>query len=177
MSTSPPLPFQTKIYDIGICRLKDGTTAAATMTPLQAGDADRLGAAFADIDPWKRYPFQASSLSAYFSKVESDAPRFALRAGESLAGVVGLRLNWLRGPYLQFLGVLPAFQSAGLGALTLTWLAAEAKSSGARNVFVCASDFNAGAIAFYERNGFARVGDLDDLVQPGMTEVLLRRKV
>ena len=40
-----------------------------------------------------------------------------------------------------------------------------------------ASVFNADALRFYEMNGFARTGEIVDLVAPGTAEVLLRRRL
>jgi diamine N-acetyltransferase len=170
-------PFRAERYDIGESRVKGGAAASVTLTPLQEGEAQYLGDVFAAIDPWKSYPFTGAALAAYFAQLEPDAPRFALRLGDQLAGIVGLRLNWLRGPYLQFLGIMPAFQKAGLGKLSLDWIDHEARNGSAHNVFVCATDTNNKAIKFYEGHGFRRVGDLDGLVQPGKTEVLLRKKL
>ncbi len=168
-------PFGAERYDIGEARVKGGGTATVTLTPLQEGEAEVLGGVFASIDPWKSYPFTATALAAYFAQREADAPRFALRLGDDLAGLVGLRLNWLRGPYLQFLGIVPGFQMAGLGALALTWIDHEARSASIHNVFVCATDSNLNAIKFYKRHGYHHVGELAGLVQAGKTEVLLRK--
>jgi diamine N-acetyltransferase len=98
-----------------------------------------------------------------------------LRSGEDLVGAAGLRLNWLRGPYLQFLGLVPGFQGKGAGPLFLKWIDHEAHAAGQHNVFVCATDTNTRAITFYERHGYRQVGTLDGLVQPGTSEVLLRK--
>ena len=68
-----------------------------------------------------------------------------------LAGAIGVRRNWLRGPYLQFLGILPAFQRRGIGSVALDWFEGEARAAQAQNLWVAASDFNARALAFYER--------------------------
>ncbi len=53
----------------------------------------------------------------------------------------------------------------------------QARAAGDRNLWVCASDFNAAGIMFYERHGFSRVADLDGLVRDGRTEVLLRKRL
>jgi hypothetical protein len=42
---------------------------------------------------------------------------------------------------------------------------------------VCASEFNARAIEFYERHGFDRVGAIPDLISPGFAELLLRKRL
>lgn len=154
---------------------RDGRSLA--LGALVPTDCTQLATAFAGIDPWARYPYPADQLEAYFAGSTMDAPRFQILIGGVLAGAVGLKLDWLRGPYLQFLGLLPAYQNCGAGSLILEALDHAARQSQCRNVWVCASDFNAGALAFYERHGYAQVAALPDLVREGRTEVLLRRRV
>jgi ribosomal protein S18 acetylase RimI-like enzyme len=42
---------------------------------------------------------------------------------------------------------------------------------------VAASDFNSGALRFYERHGFVRVAALEGLVAEGRSEILLRKRL
>jgi diamine N-acetyltransferase len=97
--------------------------------------------------------------------------------GGEVAAVAGVRLNWLRGPYVQFLGVVPSYQKRKLGSAFLAWLAHEAKRHGEHNVWVLASNFNAGALRFYAANGFEKTGEIADLVATGTSEVLMRRRL
>ena len=147
------------------------------LSPISETTAKHLGEAFAAIDPWARYPYPASTLTAYFATVETQAPRYAIHAGDKLVGAIGLRSNWLHGPYIQFLGLLPGQQGVGLGGRVLTWCEEGARSRGARNLWVAASDFNTDAIGFYERFGFGRVAELDDMVRDGRNEVLFRKRL
>ncbi len=133
--------------------------------------------------PWqgsprgRRYAYPVSALSAYLGMDEPGAPRFSLRAGDALAGAVGLRLDWLRGPYLQLLGLLPGYQGRGSGAAVLAWIEREARAVSQQNLWVVASDFNSGALRFYERSGFTRVAALEALVAEGRDEILLRKRL
>jgi ribosomal protein S18 acetylase RimI-like enzyme len=161
------------------------------MIVLQPKDAGRLvaldtmtGAAahllsveLAAIDPWARYPYPASGLEAYLKGNEAGAPRYVIRADGAIAGALGIRENWLRGPYLQFLGILPEFQNHGLGRLALAWFEGSARARSERNLFVAASDFNSAAIRFYERHGFVRAALLDGLVRDDKCEILLRKRL
>ena len=133
---------------------------------------DALGA----IDPWKRYPYRSRDLARYFASGTADAPRFAIQVDGSIGGVLGLRREWLRGPYIQFLGILPAYQGLGIGTRILAWMEEEVRSH-ARSLWVCASDFNADAIRLYERQGFHRVVMIEDLVQDGRDEILMRKRL
>lgn len=144
---------------------------------LPPGESLRLGPLFANIDPWARLNYSGDALAGYLATIEKGAPRYAIMIGNEVAGAVGLRLNWLRGPYLQFLGILPAFQKRKLGSAVVAWLAHEAKRNGERNVWVMASDFNADALRFYEAHGFVRSSEIADLVGPGTKEILLRRNL
>jgi diamine N-acetyltransferase len=150
---------------------------ALTLSKITGSEAQELGARFAAIDPWARYPYPASALQSYFAADEPGAPRYGIRFGQALVGAIGIRFNWLHGPYIQFLGLLPREQARGIGGRVLKWLEWEARDHGARNLWVAASDFNADAIRFYEHHGFARIADLDGLVRDGKTEVLMRKRL
>lgn len=154
-----------------------GTGPRVIIGPLDPRDAAHLGEAFAAIEPWVRYPYPPSALAGYFAQTVPGAPHFAITCDGLLAGVAGLKLDWLRGPYIQFLGVLPAFQGKGLGGAALGWLIARAQAAGERNIWVCASDFNTAARRFYATHGFAEVAILPDLVRDGRDEILLRRSL
>lgn len=150
------------------------TITLGAMTPEAALE---LGQGFAAIDPWARYAFSAETLAAYLSAAEAGAARYAIFIDASVAGAVSIRSAWLRGPYLQFLGVLPAFQAQGAGQLVLAWFEGTARARGDRNLWVAASDFNVSALGFYEHHGFQRAARLDSLIEDGETEILMRKKL
>lgn len=174
---NPTPPFLAEHTLLGAVRDAGGALTDVTLVRLPVAEATDLGQAFAAIDPWASYPYPASALATYFAQGDHSAPLLAVRLGELTVGVMGLRLNWLRGPYLQFLGFLPAFQSLGLGSLALAWIDAQTLLASQRNVFVAASDFNAAALRFYERHGFERIGTLKGLVRDDRDEVLLHKKL
>lgn len=140
-------------------------------------DARLLGKAFADIDPWRRYQFTAEAIAGFLVCEEHGAPRFAVYRDGTLAGALILRTVWLRGPYLQFLGILPEHQNAGLGGGLLNWFEHTAREAGDRNIWVVTSAFNFRAQRFYERQGFTCVATLSDLIADGLAELLLRKKL
>jgi diamine N-acetyltransferase len=171
MSQAPPYVDH---YETGTFSIKGMDAGLRGLPP---GEPERLGPLFAAMEPWVSYHFRPEVLTTYLSGIERGAPRLAIMAGNDIAGAVCIRLNWLRGPYLQFLGVLPAYQNMHLGSAVLRWLDHEARSNGETNVWVCASDFNSGAIRFYERHGFSRTAALEGLLTPDITEVLMRKRL
>ncbi len=151
--------------------------ARVFLAPMTPEAAQTLGAAFAQRDPWSRYPLSAAGLGAHLGALESGAPRYAVQVDGAACGAIILRLKWFSGPYLQFFGVLPNVQGQGIGSHALAWLESAARAEAARNLWVAASDFNTGAIRLYERHGFVRVALVDNLVSDGRDEVLMRKKL
>jgi len=145
------------------------------MTPERAA---LLAPVLATIDPWRRLGSSPDRLRA--GMLRTDDPltesRCLLLDGAP-AGAIAVRRDWLLGPYLLHLSVLPAFQRRGLGRYMLADFEAQARAANARNLWVCASSFNQPALILYQSAGFARVSDLPDLIVDGLDEVLLRKRL
>lgn len=95
------------------------------------------------------------------------------------AGVVGVAIFWTDGrspvpAYLRILAVREGYRSLGIGSALLRYVEAHAFASGP-NLFVCCEAANDDARRFYEREGYKRIGELTDLIAPGLNEVLYRK--
>ena len=77
-----------------------------------------------------------------------------------------------RAMYLQLLLVAETHQSRGLGASLLARGERQARASGCRHMVMLVTKTNRRARAFYERHGYAHVGDLAGFVRPGIAEAL-----
>lgn len=161
-------------YNINIFK-HDRTHAVLSLIP--QSEILQLGHLFSRLDPWSRLGIGADVLGDYFSALEENAPRYAIRIANEVAGIIGLRLNWLKGPYLQFLGLLPQYQGCGLGSAALLWMIEEARRHLDQNVWVCASAFNTKALKLYETHGFIHVARLEGLVSSHEDEILLRLRL
>jgi GNAT superfamily N-acetyltransferase len=150
---------------------------ALNLAPLADAEAYRLGNAFARLDPWATYDYAGSALANFLAADEPGVSRLALIHRESVVGAAVIRHAWLRGPYLQFLAVLPGAQGSGIGAAFIAWMEREARAANERNFWVAASQINTGAIRFYERHGFTQVATLDGLVADGFNEILFRKRL
>ena len=165
-------PFTSSEYSLG----DDRAGRQIRLTPVSRATAHELGKSFAAIDPWSSYEIPADTLSAFLAKERDGRHRFLISAGDETAGIVVVTVPWLFGPYLHFLGFLPAFQGNGIGTEVMTWFEAEAQGH-FRNLWICVSDFNKGAVRFYERFGYLRAARLDGLVVDGRNEILLRKRI
>jgi diamine N-acetyltransferase len=175
---SPPssTPSQAP-SDAILLRQGASETPPVSLVAMTPEVAAQLGPAFADMDPWARLGFTANALTQYFANPEPGAPRYAVRVGDAIAGAAGFRTAWLRGPYLQFLGLLTPYQGQNVGPLVLAWFEGQARARGERNLWVAASDFNPAAIRFYERHGFRHAALFEDLIADGYNEILLRKRL
>lgn len=167
-----PAKFDEPRYELP---LPDG--AVVTLGPLSSHEALRLSSAIGAMDPWRTYGYPASALCRMLAAHEAGAPRFAFFLDDVVVGAAVIRASWLRGPYLQFLALLPEAQGRGIGAAFLAWVERKARIAEERNLWVAASEINTGAIRFYERHGFERIADLDGLAYDGRTELLFRKRL
>jgi diamine N-acetyltransferase len=150
--------------------------ASAQLVPIDASTASSLATAFTDMDPWKRMGYRPDAMAVYLAASEPGTCRRAVVLGGHTIGAVCVRHPWLRGPYLELLALTPQAQGLGLGAAVLDWMGSEVAGR-ANSLWVCTSTFNVRALGFYQRHGFAHVGDLDGLVGAGFTEILLRKRL
>jgi ribosomal protein S18 acetylase RimI-like enzyme len=77
-----------------------------------------------------------------------------------------------RAAYLRLLLVSEEHQSRGVGAALLARVEREARASRCRHLVLLVTRSNGRARSFYERHGYAHVGDLAGFVRSGIAESL-----
>lgn len=81
-----------------------------------------------------------------------------------------------RSGYVKLIGAHRNHRSEGVGTALMD--AAETAlfdTAGRRDVFLLVSAFNDGARRFYERRGYEEVGTIEEYVEAGIDEVLMRK--
>lgn len=159
--------FGEASYDLGMCQLRHAT----------AEDAKVLSVELAKIEPWKTLGSTPQEFEEGFQSQTNSTNTYSVIFEEKPVGIISVRYPWLLGPYLGFLGVIPEAQGRGLGKALMDWLEETAKKHSARNVFICVSDFNHDAQAFYNDCGYYVVADLDGLIVDEHSEFLLRKRL
>lgn len=158
-------PFAADAYELDGARLQRITEPSA---------AAAVAALFAAIPPWRTIGYSVLQLQGFFSRPDPALNRFCVRSpGGILQGAIAVRYPWLRGPYLEILGLSPAAQGQGLGRRLIGWMAAEAGPMN-QNLWALVSAFNSEARQFYRRLGFVEIATFPDFVVPGSDEILLR---
>jgi len=98
--------------------------------------------------------------------------------GKEIAGFVIFMPEpvFARGGYLRAIGVAPAMQGKGIGK-TLMSFAEQMTARCAPNLYLCVSSFNRKAQVFYKNLGYVRIGAIPDLILPGKSEYVYRKRL
>lgn len=159
-------PFCGSHYALGPCELR--TMAAEWISPI----ANQL----AQLEPWRTLAYTPDALGRYLAAGGQDFMRFAVMKEGEIAGTVCVRFPWLRGVYLELIGLFPQVQGQGIGRAVCEWLEQEV-SGHADNLWTLVSTFNMPARRFYLGCRFMEIGVLEDFVRPGYNEILMRRTI
>ena len=158
-------PFSAAIVELASCSLKSS---------LAESEVRLISQFLAVMDPWLTLGFSSTGISNYLCRHDPALKRFGIFHGETAIGVLCIRYPWLRGPYIELLGIEAAYQGKGIAKEAVAWIE-EQTAPHARNIWVVASSFNTKALVAYERLGFSRISLIEDLVSDGKNEVLMRK--
>jgi ribosomal-protein-alanine N-acetyltransferase len=95
---------------------------------------------------------------------------------KKIAGFVILQTCGTFSGYIQTICIDGAYRGRGLGKVLLSFCE-ERVLKFSPNIFICVSSFNKGAIKLYYEFGFKLIGELENFVKDGFTELLLRKTV
>lgn len=151
--------------------MKGGSLVVERVARLAREDALRL----MDTSPWTELEYGPAEVEAV-AEGSVSANVLVARDGERVVGFAVSSTGFLLGEYLRVIAVDPEYRREGVGRMLIAELERRAFER-APNVYLCVSDFNAGARAFYASLGYEEVGLLRDLLLPGRGEVLLRKTV
>jgi ribosomal protein S18 acetylase RimI-like enzyme len=130
------------------------------------------------MEPWVSLGYRAQLLGRWLARGARARGVWVARGARSrtVDGIIVVEMPFLLGGFIALLAVRPEAAGRGIGRA----LVAEARRqvftvANKRWLYVSADSGNRGALAFYRKLGFSRVGRLPDLIRAGNTEVLLRQ--
>jgi ribosomal protein S18 acetylase RimI-like enzyme len=125
-------------------------------------------------DPWitlkRGFDHCRKSLEGDFREV------YVARQNEEIIGLIVLQIKGSFSGYLQSICVSPKMRGAGWGK-KLIQFAEERVFKVSPNLFLCVSDFNLEAIKLYEELGYQKIGVINDFVEIGFHEILMRKTI
>jgi ribosomal protein S18 acetylase RimI-like enzyme len=101
----------------------------------------------------------------FVARDENHPAGFVLVASHGLAG----------SPYIASIAVAEEARGKGIGSRLLRF--AEEHFAGRGHLFLLVSSFNQGAQQLYRRHGYENVGELQDYVVPGHSELILHKRL
>ena len=138
----------SSLFSAAPIELEAAGAVPARLLPLDRRSCARLAAGIVAMEPWSVMNYPADKLAALLAIPDASAARYVVSVKGEEAGVVSVRHPWLKGPYLELLALLPEAQSQGIGSSIMAWFESAGLKHGARNLWVCASSFNARALRF-----------------------------
>jgi ribosomal protein S18 acetylase RimI-like enzyme len=99
---------------------------------------------------------------------------YTISIGRYIIGFVILQICGAFSGYIQTICIREDYRGKGFGTILLKFCE-ERILKFSPNVFICVSSFNEGAIKLYYKFGYKLVGELDNFVKEGFTELLLRK--
>lgn len=135
-------------------------------------EARACAARIADTEPWKSLHFPTAEVLLRLTNPKREV--FVAEMDGQTSGALILHLDGVLNGYIQTVVVFPEFQRRGIGKKLMTF-AEEKIFRLSPNVFLCVADFNKHAQNFYAQLGYKKVGQLENYLQAGVTEILLRK--
>ncbi len=160
-------PFSDQSYILHSCMLKFLNNN---------NDAGLISNHLAKLDPWRTLNYSSESLFKYLLRQDTALKRYVIVKEDNICGVTGIRYPWLRGAYIEMLGIFESYQRTGIGNEIIKWAEMQSKTE-SENLWVIVSEFNQNAVNFYERKEFVKIAAICGLIKPGFNELLYRKNI
>jgi len=144
---------------------------------LSATNKERDWAAelFSSSEPWKTLGITYENL-----KATCHDPEYLVYVGhieDEPCGVIILDPHGVAGaPYIKSVLVQENYRNIGIGAGMIAFAESFFKQK-SPHIFLCVSSFNQKARSFYERLGYNAIGELNDYIKQGESEILMYKRI
>src|ERR1051325_3806887 len=128
--------------------------APSVIRPYRAADRARAIGILSGSDPWRTLGYTANDWRTLFEAIDNGQGReaFVVECDGVVQGAAVVRRHFLVGDYLEIFVIAQEASRQGRGRMLLSHLE-QLVFSRSKNFFLCVSDFNISARAFYRRQG------------------------
>ena len=144
---------------------------------VSASDDEKRWAAdlLAQTEPWIQLGITADTLLKTCFDPEYHV--YIAHLEEEACGVMILDPRGVAGsPYLKSIAVSSNFRNSGIGAKMISFAESYFQRI-SKHMFLCVSSFNGRAQSFYTHLGYKRVGEFQDYIIAGASEILMYKKI
>lgn len=127
-----------------------------------------------DTDPWITLGMDYEQCRVAFTGICKEV--YIAQNSSQIVGFVILQTCGTFSGYIQTICVDGKYRGMGYGNRLLQFCEKRILKF-SPNVFICVSSFNTGALNLYYRFGFKLVGEMENFVKQGFSELLLRKTV
>ncbi len=143
------------------------------IVPLSAdGEIHECTMMMINSDPWKTLNIGYDDLIKMFK--DSLNETFVAKQGDTVLGFIVLYMHGTFRGYIKCLAVSKEARGSGVGS-ELIKFAEDKIFRVVPNVFICVSSFNKKAQEFYYKLGYKQIGEIDNFIVNGYSELLLRK--
>ena len=142
-----------------------------------ASDAEKNWAAslLANNDPWIRLGVKQEQL--LITCHDPEYQLFIAHLNDIPCGVLILDPQGIAGsPYIKAIAVATGNRSSGIGAKMVSY-AESLFSKQSKHLFLCVSSFNERARKFYSMLGYTKVGEFQNYIIQGESEILMYKRI
>jgi len=130
----------------------------------------------ASSEPWISLNRTYEDGLALMRITEGRMEAYIAKIGNERLGFVVIKMAGAFVGYIQILAVAAANRGMGVGNALMDFVEARIFEE-SPNAFICVSDFNEKARKLYEARGYQLLGKLENYLENGFTELLLRKTI
>jgi len=148
-------------------------TAQTAIAPFNlAEDIEVCATIFSNSEPWITLGMNVD----HFHKILSDplSEIYVLKVNTEIAGVIVLQMQGPFSGYVKAIVIDSKWAGKGYGRVLLAF-AEERVFKDSPNMFLCVSSFNKSAQPFYQKMGYHVIGEIEDYLVSGFSEILMRK--
>jgi ribosomal protein S18 acetylase RimI-like enzyme len=139
-------------------------------------DQNWCAALMAGSEPWISLNRNYEDGQALMRVTEGGMEAYLAKIGNERLGFVVIKMAGAFVGYIQILAVAASSRGMGIGNQLMDFVEARIFEV-SPNAFICVSDFNKKALKLYEARGYQLLGKLENYLENGFTELLLRKTI
>jgi ribosomal protein S18 acetylase RimI-like enzyme len=148
--------------------------SSVLIAPAAAGEAEWCARLMAGTEPWMTLRRDLPGCRDALARPGTDL--FVAHLGGQPVGFVLVAPHGLAAsPYIASIGVAADARGRGIGSELLRFV--ESHFAGRGHLFLLVSSFNDRAYRLYSRHGYDRIGELNDYIVAGSSEIILHKRL